>query len=171
MTDINECTSGVHSCVAVEQVCYNLVGSYVCINADGSFSAPGPTPLQGNSPGSLPSELRPPGFEISNEIAQGHSPIISGSGALGVQGFPGTNTELGVLGLSHSQGRCPPGYSFNLERQACDGELVLSMSLVSYMCFMNLCFLKCKSHSFYVHSSFCGDVNSEITLVLNIYRC
>ncbi|XP_050690490.1 fibulin-2-like isoform X2 [Eriocheir sinensis] len=118
--DINECTSGVHSCVAVEQVCYNLVGSYVCINTDGSFSAPGPTPLQGNSPGSLPSEPRPPGFEISNEIAQGHSPIISGSGALGVQGFPGTNTELGVLGLSHSQGRCPPGYSFNLERQACD---------------------------------------------------
>lgn len=127
MTDINECTSGVPGCVAVEQVCYNLVGSYICINADGSFSAPGPTPLQGNSPGSLPSEPRSPGFEINNEIAQGHTSIISGSGSLGVQGLPGANTELGGLGLSHSQGRCPPGYSFNLDRQACDGELVLNM--------------------------------------------
>lgn len=140
MTDVNECTSGVHGCVAVEQVCYNLVGSHVCINVDGSFSAPGPASHQGSSPGSLSAEPRQPGLEISNEVAQGRSPFISGSGALGVQGFPGANRELGLLGISHSQGRCPPGYSFNLERQACDGELVLNESCFSYIYFIQFCF-------------------------------
>lgn len=133
MADVNECTSGVHGCVAVEQVCYNLVGSYVCINADGSFSAPGPTPLQSSSSGSQPPKPRLPDFEISNEIAQGRSPASSSSGALGVPGFPWVNRELGLLGLSHSQVRCPSGYSFNLERQACDGEFLQNVSLVLYM--------------------------------------
>lgn len=123
--DIDECTSGVHSCAAVEQVCFNLVGSYVCINADGSFSAPGPTPPQDSSPDSLSSELKPPGFEISNEIGKGRSHFISDSGAHRVLGFPGSDSELGLSALSHSQGRCPQGYSYNLERQACDGKLVL----------------------------------------------
>ncbi|KAG0712253.1 Fibrillin-3 [Chionoecetes opilio] len=118
--DINECSSAVHGCVAVEQVCYNLVGSYVCINADGSFSAPGPTPLQDGSPGTLPAGPKAPGFEISNEIAQGRTPFIGGSGTLGVQGFPGTNPEVGLSNQSQAQGRCPPGYSFNLGTQACD---------------------------------------------------
>lgn len=125
MADINECSTGEHSCVAVEQVCYNLVPSYVCINADGSFSAPGPTPLQGGSPGSLPAAPRSSSFEISNEVAQSRAPFIGGSGILGVQGFPGTSLDLGASSLSQSQGRCPPGYSFNLETQACDGEFVL----------------------------------------------
>lgn len=132
MTDVNECTSGMHTCVAVEQACYNLEGSYVCINGDGSFSAPGPTSPQGSSSSSLPSEPRPSDFEISNEIPQGPTPFISGSGALGVQGFPGANRELGLSGFTHSQGRCPSGYSFNLERQACDGKLSLNV-IVSYM--------------------------------------
>ena len=135
MADINECSSGVHGCVAVEQVCYNLVGSYVCINADGSFSAPGPTPIQGGSSDSLSADPRARAFEISNEVAQGRTPFIGGSGTLGVQGFPGTSPELGLTSVSQSQGRCPPGYSFNLETQACDGELMLYTCCLFHMCF------------------------------------
>lgn len=144
MADINECSSGVHGCVAVEQVCYNLVPSYVCINADGSLSAPGPTPLQGGSPGGLPADPRPSGFEISNEVAQGRTPFIGGSGTLGVQGFPGAIPELGLSSLSQSQGRCPPGYSFNLETQACDGEFVLHLLMVLCVPF----FFKLFSHTY-----------------------
>lgn len=157
----------MHGCVAVEQVCYNLVGSYVCINADGSFSAPGPTPPQGSFPGTLSSELRPPGFEISNEIAQGRSHFISGSGALGVQGFPGAERELGLPALSHSQGRCPQGYSFNLERQACDGELLQDVSFVSYLCAHEIMFSLCKMFIFFIvlNSSLSGNRKFLIILV------
>ncbi|MPC59490.1 Fibulin-1 [Portunus trituberculatus] len=118
--DINECISGVHGCVAVEQVCYNLVGSYVCINADGSFSAPGPTPIHPSSPSGLPADSRITAYD-KNEVAQGRNPLIHGGhGTLGVQGFPGTNPEPRLSGFSKSRGRCPPGYSFNLDSQACD---------------------------------------------------
>ncbi|XP_063889085.1 fibrillin-2-like isoform X3 [Scylla paramamosain] len=118
--DINECSSGVHGCVAVEQVCYNLVGSYVCINADGSFSAPGPTPIQPGSPSGLPADSRITAFD-KNEVVQGRNPLIRGGhGTLGVQGFPGASPEPGLSGFSQSHGRCPPGYSFNLDSQACD---------------------------------------------------
>ncbi|XP_042211836.1 fibrillin-2-like isoform X3 [Homarus americanus] len=127
--DVDECSSGVHNCVPGEQVCYNQVGSYSCINADGSLSSPGSTqhrtPSVGSS-GGLAGDARTvgtqraSGYDISNEVDQGSSGLINFGGALGVQGFPGARPDQSYLDATHTQGRCPPGYNFNLDTMVCD---------------------------------------------------
>ncbi|KAK7076370.1 Calcium ion binding, partial [Halocaridina rubra] len=107
--DINECASGQHECQAGEQVCYNQVGSYACINADGSLSAPGQGQHQnlGSSSALSSSSL-------------GSTAYGTGDGTLGAQGYPGARSQPGFLDTVQSQGRCPPGYKFNLDIRACD---------------------------------------------------
>ncbi|XP_071519923.1 uncharacterized protein [Panulirus ornatus] len=126
--DVNECSTGVHGCIG-EQECLNQIGSYSCINADGFLSSAGSSQqhlLSAGSSAGLPGDSRTTGsvgfsgYDISNEVDPGLSGFISGSGALGVQGFPGAQHELGHLDATQSHGRCPPGYNFNLETRFCD---------------------------------------------------
>lgn len=133
VADVNECSSGVHRCIDGEQVCYNQIGSYACINADGTLSSPGSAQQHlhsGGSSGGRPGDSRATGvvgssgYDISNEVDQGITGLISGSGALGVQGFPDAQHEPGHLDATQSHGRCPPGYNFNLDTRVCDGESV-----------------------------------------------
>ncbi|XP_069955422.1 fibrillin-2 isoform X5 [Cherax quadricarinatus] len=127
--DVNECSSGVHGCLPGEQVCYNQIGSYACINADGSLSSPGGVQHQTVSTGSATTHLGDAragaalgssSYDINNEVDPGIPGSILGRGALGVQGFPGTRVEHRYLDATHSQGRCPPGYNFNLDTIVCD---------------------------------------------------
>ncbi|CAL4065445.1 unnamed protein product, partial [Meganyctiphanes norvegica] len=90
--DLDECSLGIHGCIPGKQVCYNEVGSYACVNADGSITTPGQQHLP--------------------------HPVHQQTG-FGLQGFPGSQQPSGS-GIPATHGRCPPGYKFNLASRVCD---------------------------------------------------
>nr|XP_027216674.1 fibrillin-2-like isoform X4 [Penaeus vannamei] len=119
--DVNECVTGLNGCVDGEQVCYNEIGSYSCINADGSFSSPGSLQgIGGHSIGGLAGDgqigapLGP--YDLGRVSEQGHYSALAGG--LGSQAYPGLLPE--GYDITQPEGRCPRGYKFNLEARACD---------------------------------------------------